>query len=74
VSIRWIFLIVVLVFSVVPLLTAIALNQSGTRRLGETFSERMDNILTQSAGAELIEATVGPSRNRKAIWPASKPI
>jgi hypothetical protein len=34
----------------------------------------MDNILTQSAGAELIEATVGPSRNGKAIWPASKPI
>jgi sigma-B regulation protein RsbU (phosphoserine phosphatase) len=61
-SIRWKFLFVVLVFSVVPLLAVITLSQWGTVRLGETISELMDNILTQSAGAELTQTTAASAR------------
>jgi sigma-B regulation protein RsbU (phosphoserine phosphatase) len=61
-SIRWKFLIVVLVFSIVPLLAVITLSQIGTLRLGATISELMDNILTQSAGAELTQTTAASAR------------
>jgi sigma-B regulation protein RsbU (phosphoserine phosphatase) len=61
-SIRWKFLIVVLVFSIVPLLAVIVLSQMGTLRLGATISELMDNILTQSAGAELTQTTAASAR------------
>jgi len=61
-SIRWKFLIVVLVFSIVPLLAVITLSQMGTLRLGATISELMDNILTQSAGAELTQTTAASAR------------
>ena len=61
-SIRWKFLIVVLVFSLVPLLAVITLSQVGTLRLGATISELMDNILTQSAGAELTQTTAASAR------------
>ncbi|MFZ7127146.1 MAG: PP2C family protein-serine/threonine phosphatase [Desulfobacterales bacterium] len=61
-SIRWKFLMVLLVFSIVPLLGVIALSQVGIIRLGETISELMSNILTQSAGAELAQTAVGSSR------------
>ena len=61
-SIRWKFLMVVLVFSIVPLLAVITLSQMGTLRLGATISELMDNILTQSAGAELTQTTAASAR------------
>jgi sigma-B regulation protein RsbU (phosphoserine phosphatase) len=61
-SIRWKFLIVVLVFSIVPLLAVLAVSQVGTLRLGATISELMGNILTQSAGAELTQAAAGSAR------------
>jgi sigma-B regulation protein RsbU (phosphoserine phosphatase) len=61
-SIRWKFLIVVLVFSVVPLLAVLAVSQVGTLRLGATISELMGNILTHSAGAELTQTAAGSAR------------
>jgi len=64
-SIRWKFLIVVLVFSIVPLLAVITLSQMGTLRLGATISELMDNILTQSARAELTQTTAASARMLK---------
>lgn len=46
-GIRWKFLIVVLVFSIVPLLAAVTLSQMGTLQRGAASSEIMGNILTR---------------------------
>ena len=52
-SIRWKLLIVLLIFSVTPLLVYIALNQRVVRELQETFSDRTDVLFTRIIGNDL---------------------
>ena len=52
-SIRWKLLIVLLIFSVTPLLVYIALNQRVVRELQDTFSDRTDVLFTRIIGNDL---------------------
>ncbi len=53
-SIRWKLLIVLLIFSVTPLLVYIALNQRVVRDLQDTFAERTDYLFTRIIGNDLL--------------------
>ncbi len=52
-SIRWKLLIVLLIFSVTPLLVYIALNQRVVRELQDTFSDRTNVLFTRIIGNDL---------------------
>jgi len=58
-GIRWKFLIVVLFFSLPPLVTVIGLSQWGTIRFGNTIAALTRSVLVQCAGRELQQTAQG---------------
>lgn len=61
-GIRWKFLIVVLFFSLPPLVTVIGLSQWGTIRFGNTIAALTRSVLIQCAGRELQQTAQGHAR------------
>lgn len=56
-KLRWKYFLVLVAASLVPLLTVTWISQNASRRLGETISERAQNILTETISQEMVRAT-----------------